>query len=102
MATSCTIGRPSGVVAAAICTAVMRFSSLSVRTSPMGSCDPVMMTGLARFSQHKRQGGGRVGHGVGAVEHHEAVVGAVVVGYSLGDGSPMVGIHVARIYGMVK
>ncbi len=50
MATSCTIGSPLKVVAAAICRAVMRFSSPSVRTSPIGSCEPVMITGLSRWA----------------------------------------------------
>ena len=53
MATSCTMASPLGVMAAATCRAVMRFSSPSVRTSPMGNWLPVMITGLCRFSSMK-------------------------------------------------
>ena len=40
-------------LAAAISMAVIRFSLPSVRKVPMGSCDPVRITGLARFSSMK-------------------------------------------------
>ena len=48
MVTSCTMGAPASVRAAAICSAVMRFSVPSSRISPMGSWLPVSTTGLAR------------------------------------------------------
>ena len=53
MHTSGTIGVPSGCLAAAISMAVMRFSFPSVRRVPMGSWEPVRMTGLERFSSMK-------------------------------------------------
>ena len=51
--TSGTIGRPLLSVAAAISMLVSRFSFPSVRSLPIGNCEPVMMTGLARFSSMK-------------------------------------------------
>lgn len=53
MHTSGTIGVPSGCLAAAISIAVIRFSFPSVRRVPMGSWEPVRMTGLERFSSMK-------------------------------------------------
>ena len=44
---------PSGFLAAAISMAVMRFSFPSVRKVPIGSWEPVRMTGLLRFSSIK-------------------------------------------------
>ena len=44
---------PSEFLAAAISMAVIRFSFPSVRKVPIGSCEPVRMTGLLRFSSIK-------------------------------------------------
>ena len=53
MQTSGTMGLPRLSVAAAISMLVRRFSFPSVRRRPMGSCDPVMMTGFPRFCSMK-------------------------------------------------
>ena len=53
MHTSGTIAVPSGFFAAAISIAVMRFSFPSVRKVPIGSWEPVRITGLLRFSSIK-------------------------------------------------
>ena len=50
--TSGTTGRPFSL-AAAISMAVIRFSLPSVRNMPIGSCEPVKITGLLRFSSMK-------------------------------------------------
>ncbi len=79
MATSCTIGLPSASLAAATCKAVIRFSSPSVRTSPIGSWLPVISPGLRKILHHETQGGSGISHGIGAVKHHEAIVIVVIL-----------------------
>ena len=44
--------------------------------------------GLAVAPEHEGEGRGGVGHGIGAVEHHKAVVVVVVIGDELADGVP--------------
>jgi 23S rRNA (guanosine2251-2'-O)-methyltransferase len=48
-----TFGRPSEFLSAAISKAVIRFSFASERSLPIGSCEPVRITGFVRFSHIK-------------------------------------------------
>ena len=53
--------------------------------------------GLGQAFEHERQCRGGVGHGVGAVEHDEAVMGLVVPGDDLTDRVPIPWRHVAAV-----
>ena len=58
--------------------------------------------GLAEVLEHKTEGGGGEGHGIGAVENDEAVVAVVAVGYHAGQFHPVLGLHIARVDGRVE
>ena len=58
--------------------------------------------GLRQVLQHVAQRRCRVGHRVRAVQHHEAVVAVVVVGYHVAQVSPPCRRHVARVDGRLK
>ncbi len=58
--------------------------------------------GLAEVLEHEAQGRGGIGHGVGAVEDHEAVVVVVLALDDVGDVDPERGSHVAGVYDVVQ
>ncbi len=53
--------------------------------------------GLGQPVQQEAEGRGGVGHGVGAVEHHEAVVVVVAPDHGAGDPDPIVGPHLGAV-----
>ena len=55
--------------------------------------------GLREVLKHIGEGRGGIGHRVGAMEHHEAVVVVVAVGDTVRDVSPSGGRHVAGVDG---
>ena len=57
---------------------------------------------FAQVFKHKRQGGGSICHGVGAVKHYESVESVVVFADSLCYLLPVLGLDVARVDGRVK
>ena len=58
--------------------------------------------GFGEVLEHEAQGRGGVGHGVGAVEHHKAVVVVVGTLYDLGNIDPHRGRHVRRVDDVVE
>ena len=92
----------------------MMLSRPSLRVSKQGIWDPVTTTVLpaaaageagynvhcwcpAEVLQHEGEGGGGVGEGVGAVQHHEALVVAVHLADVPRHPGPVVHLHVGRV-----
>ena len=96
----------------------MMLSRPSLRVSKQGIWDPVTTTvlpaaaaGEARYNynvhwgcwgpaevlQHEGEGGGGVGQGVGAVQHHEALVVAVHLADVPRHPGPVVHLHVGGV-----
>ena len=63
----------------------------------MGSCDPVIITGLCRFSSIKLSAEGRECHGVGAMQHHKSVEVVVILFDGRGKLAPMGGRHIRAV-----
>ena len=55
--------------------------------------------GFAEIGQHETEGTGRVGHGVGSMEHHKAIVTVPAQEEQAGQFAPPVGGHVAAVDG---
>ena len=92
----------------------MMLSRPSLRVSKQGIWDPVTTTvlpaaaageagynvhcwGPAEVLQHEGEGGGGVGEGVGAVQHHEALVVAVHLADVPRHPGPVVHLHVGGV-----
>ena len=58
--------------------------------------------GLRQVLEHKGEHAGRERHGVGAVEHHEAVIVGIAVGNGVGQLRPQPWRHVAGVDGRVE
>ena len=54
---------------------------------------------FAEIGQHETEGTGRVGHGVGSVEHHKAIVAVAAQEEQAGQFAPPVRRHVAAVDG---
>ena len=62
-----------------------------------GNLAPCEDHGFGEVLEQETQRRGRIGHGVGAVQHDEAVVTGIVVADELRQGDPVVRGHIGRI-----
>ena len=75
-------------------TASVRLVLESVESKPMGFWAPVRTTGFGLPWIKIAQGRRRIGHGVRAVQHHEAVIAVISLRDDLCDPLPMGGVHI--------